>query len=126
MLDAEQRLLTQCCVGPQQAVLPQHVVPALHDPGEPWLPQHDWPALIQYFVPFVPVQQLWPALHETFPQQKLADAEQNFAPPVLVQQSWPALHGTLPQQKPPNEVQTGGFTDVQHDRALRICSHLQV
>ena len=69
----------------------KHVDPALHDPGAPWLPQHDWPALIQYFVPFVPVQQLWPALHETFPQQKPAEAEQNFAPLVFVQQTCEAL-----------------------------------
>jgi hypothetical protein len=35
MLEAEQRLLTQCRGGPQQAELPQHVDPALHIPARP-------------------------------------------------------------------------------------------
>ncbi len=58
---------------------------------------------MQYFTPFVPVQQLWPALHEMFPQQKPAETEQNFVPLVFVQQVCPAL------QKP------GAPLSPQHD-----------
>jgi hypothetical protein len=115
MLEAEQRLLTQLWVGPQQVVLPQHFCPALQAPGEPALPQHDWPALMQYFVPFVPVQQVWPAVQETLPQQKPPELEQNVVPPEFVQQVCPALQEEFPQHNWPALIQYfEPFVPVQH------------
>jgi hypothetical protein len=96
--DPEQREFTQLWRGPQQTVLLQHLEAA----GQLVEAQQVVPAAMQNGV--VPVvQQVCPAAHDVFPQQKPAEALQNFPPVLFVQQVWDAAHDkavVVPQQIP--------------------------
>jgi hypothetical protein len=117
MLDAEQRLLTQCWFGPQQVVLPQQVSPTLHEPLSPHV-NHCRPKIARRRRGLWPQRQKsdWQVGYHTF--DALQRPMEHFwfwlQQAVLPQQTWFCLHTFLPQQVLPLVVQKGCEVVEQH------------